>query len=230
MAGNNRDYSIFSYCFWMAPMKLIFIISIIIIAISNSIFANNLNSNKFFQIIENNDEEGLYSFFQKLDYVSLDEAKQFIKDVFLFVKMEGVDININNINKIVFNLLNNIEDEPQIKEEISVFLYNIFNDLDGKENKSFRSNAFFKKKNNKQKNSINENKENAPVGVIIGGIEVAAGILLLVTPWKAVGTGLVVDGVRRMLNKVEDIAEKRDEEIEKKHEEDNINMNQQPIY
>ena len=58
-----------------------------------------------------------------------------------------------------------------------------------------------------------------PGGIIIGGIETICGALLWITPFRAVGAGMMVDGVRRMLNATEEESkknEKNDKNNEKK--------------
>lgn len=53
-------------------------------------------------------------------------------------------------------------------------------------------------------------------GLIIGAVETLAGALLWLTPFRSVGTGMMVDGVRRMLNAVEEEPDQNDEKFEEK--------------
>ncbi len=51
-------------------------------------------------------------------------------------------------------------------------------------------------------NFINDN-EDIPAGLVFGLIEIGCGALLWLTPFKHVGSGLMVDGTRRIFNQLE---------------------------
>lgn len=61
----------------------------------------------------------------------------------------------------------------------------------------------------KKKEPYNDNFQNLPAGIIIGGVETLAGALLWITPFRKIGAGLVIDGLRRMLNEVQSSEEKQ---------------------
>ncbi len=51
--------------------------------------------------------------------------------------------------------------------------------------------------------SFTENNDGCSASLILGLIEIGCGALLWVTPFKQVGSGLMVDGVRRIFNELE---------------------------
>lgn len=53
------------------------------------------------------------------------------------------------------------------------------------------------------------NNDEVPSGIVIGLVEVGCGVLLLLTPFKKVGSGLIVDGSRRIFNDLESIDKSR---------------------
>ena len=64
-------------------------------------------------------------------------------------------------------------------------------------------------KNKHKKNNQNDLACEIPGGVVIGAVETACGALLWLTPLRHVGTGLMVDGVRRMLDAADEENEKQ---------------------
>ena len=53
------------------------------------------------------------------------------------------------------------------------------------------------------------NNDELPTGIILGLIEIGCGALLLLTPFKKIGSGLVVDGSRRIFNDLDAIDKSR---------------------
>lgn len=51
-----------------------------------------------------------------------------------------------------------------------------------------------------------------PSSIIIGGVEILAGSLLLLTPWKSVGAGIVIDGFRRIFDGAQELDHQHDRE------------------
>lgn len=80
----------------------------------------------------------------------------------------------------------------------------------------------YKSKKSKKK-AEEKNDEKISGGIIIGWIETVCGVLLLVRLWKKVGSGLIVDGVRRMLNTTEEIAKQNEQKELEKAKENNEN-------
>lgn len=75
-------------------MKKFFVILVCFFAINNIAQAKNLDPYKMLKIIESNDEEKLCNFFQQLDDVYLEEAQQFIFNLFKIVQTKHENFGI----------------------------------------------------------------------------------------------------------------------------------------
>ena len=107
--------------------------------------------------------------------------------------------------------IDDLEGFSKIKEITELLFQNII-EIESLHQSKFLSKQsldylFKSKKENKKKNFDKE----IPSGVIIGGMEFVSGVLLWVTPFKKVGVGLIVDGIRRMLNETEQIAKENEQ-------------------
>jgi len=197
-------------------MRFFIIPLISVFVLCNSAFASNFNPKEVLEIIETEEEESLHDFYRKLDNISVKEAQEFAETLFELVRSNYGNINFSEIKQVLSRILLNLNCKPNVLKEAENILNKIIDNLEEKElKKSFSTSDYsfenVKYKLEKIKKKEEKKEENVPNGIIIGGAETACGVLLLITPWWRVGTGLVVDGVRRMLNSTEEIA-KQDEQ------------------
>ena len=195
-------------------MKYVFLI-FLIFNINKVVFADLLNPSKFMQSMDSNKS---VEFFCNVDKMSVKEARIFIEDVFAIIdyKYEVKNISTNYLKEFVLNCFKQKNLNEQVLDEVRNCLDILIDGLIKREQKNnfinisdFSRNEFYiiKCKSNKKRN---EQEKEISGGIVIGCAETLCGVLLWLTPFRQAGTGLMIDGVRRMLNDTEEQAKKNE--------------------
>ena len=119
------------------------------------------------KIIESKNKENLCNFFQQLDDVCLEEAQQFIFDLFKVVQTKYGNFDIALTKETANDILNELNYDKKTIETTSKILNDILDDL---YNQKYKNNQhILYRKKSKKKSKKDEKK---PSALISGGIEI----------------------------------------------------------
>lgn len=188
----------------MAPVK--YLLLFLLLFASSKGFAEILTPAKLIELAESGNTSQIQQLLDSSSELSIFQAQKFIADFITTIEKEyGFHINLEELKNNIFEMIENEfytdEQKSQIKSCFSMLLNN--SSLASKNSESCYYLSKQKKHSHKKKKE-NVQKEDISGGVIIGAVETLAGAILWITPFRVIGTGMMIDGVRRMLNSVEE--------------------------
>ena len=118
-----------------------------ILVLFSEISAKTLNPSEVLKRIETGDQEKLYSIFQNIEELTLDEAKSFVEDLFAIIKYKYeeylLDMDILFIKQFLLDYIKTNEFDSEKTNEIEKVLEDLTSDLIKKETRkiSFQKTA-----------------------------------------------------------------------------------------
>jgi|GEM_PF-2541155 len=159
----------------------------------------------FDRILEVNSAETYFNHLEK-NVRNIREGRDLIKEwIDLIESQYEISVDIKNLQYVAISLLDEYNLEPSLRNEIENILWL----LSESKGSSAEINGFRDTGVSLIKNS-DEQEEDYPTTMIVGGVEVFAGALLHLVPYcSTVGKFMIGDGLRRIFDGVEE----KDQEI-----------------
>jgi hypothetical protein len=199
-----------AYDFCWSNIRLVTMRFFIILMIFSSLFGQKEVSISD-RIIE---PDIIHAYFNHLEkgVQTIQDGRQLLKGWIDLIESEyKISIDIKDIQSAAFSLLEESTLDPHLKGEIKKIFYLLSEPGDSLGISSLMCAGVSLIKNQ------DEPKEEYPTTMIVGGVEVFAGVLLHLIPYcSSVGKVLVGDGMRRIFNGVEE----KDQEIKDKNKQD----------
>ncbi len=202
-------------------MKKLFII-LIFVCVAHEFYvnANELNPSEIIQLVEDKNIQELIHVFDVQKSLSIKESKRFLKDIIAIIGHRYSMLQMPSVNKLK-DMVMIIIREYDISLSLSLqseieWCFSLLTDdfmLYRQQNVNLFHTIYnqplpleyrlIKCKSSKKDDKIESNQE-IPDGIVIGLVETMCGAILWVTPFRNIGTGMMVDGIRRILNSAEE--------------------------
>lgn len=175
------------------------------------LFSGEINSESILDFAESGNERHIGQLFDSTSKLSIPNGNIFLNQLAKHIQEKfGSEFELDTLRAALWEIIDCEEAPQQQKILVKRFFFGIFNES-FQSQMSVKNFKGFHLSRHLSMFSIGIRvhplywiKSEVPDGVIIGAVETLAGALLWLTPFRAVGTGMMVDGVRRMLNAVEE--------------------------
>jgi len=171
--------------------------------------SNEIDSEKVLSFAESGQEKGITEIFSGATELSISEGNSFLTELAKRVQKDfGSKLELSTLGELLWEIIDDQEAEEYQKTAVKKFFSQALNESYEQEAPSSEKHTFLK-----QLSMFSTGVYPAPFllvpievpsELVIGAVETLGGALLWLTPFRAVGTGMMVDGVRRMLNAVQD--------------------------
>jgi len=172
------------------------------------LFSGNLDSEKVLDLAMSGNEKEISKIFNSASALSIPQGNSFLNNLALRVRENfGSELECHSFKEVLWDIIDSQEATEHQKFVVKKFFSQLLNDSFHAERSAPEKFTFLKSLNMMAAGATIPfpfwMKAEVADGIIIGAVETLAGALLFLTPFRAVGTGLMVDGVRRMLNAVD---------------------------
>ncbi|NGX59269.1 MAG: hypothetical protein KR126chlam3_00417 [Chlamydiae bacterium] len=175
------------------------------------LFSEEINSDSILDFAESGNERLIGQLFDNTSKLSVSRGNVFLNQLANHIREKfGSEFEFDTLRAALWEIIDCEEAPQQQKFLVKRFFSEIFNEsfqsqMNVKKSKGFHLSRHLSMfSTGIRVHPLYWIKSEVPDGVIIGAVETLAGALLWLTPFRAVGTGMMVDGVRRMLNAVEE--------------------------
>lgn len=184
--------------------------------------AEKYDAQKILKFSESGDDKNIQKIFESTPSLKIAEGNSFLNQLSGEIhKKFGSGFNFDDLQESLWNIIDSEKASESKKLLVKDFFSNIFEQSFCET--SVETPRRFYLPNHFEQLALgirihpfiwaNWTKAEVPSGVVIGAVETLAGALLWVTPFRTVGTGMMIDGVRRMLNAVDEESYQRDQAI-----------------
>lgn len=186
------------------------LILFMLISIPMALFSKCFDSEETLRIIASGDETQIEKNFKSTTQLAVSEANIFLNKLTKRIEKNfKTDIEYHSLRDTLWEIIDiQAASEYQKATAKNIFLNILDNSFQAQDYKSSKK---FKIPNRLEALAMGTKvhpltwlRGEVPSDVIIGAVETLAGALLWVTPFRSIGTGMMVDGVRRMLNGIQD--------------------------
>jgi hypothetical protein len=173
------------------------------------LFSSELDSGKVLSFAESGQENGITEMFSGAAELSISEGNSFLSELAKRVQKNfGSKLELSSLGELLWDVIDDQEAAEYQKTAVKKFFSQALNESYEQEEPSSEKQTFLKQlmmfSTGVYPASFLVVPIEVPSELIIGAVETFGGALLWLTPFRAVGTGMMVDGVRRMLNAVQE--------------------------
>jgi hypothetical protein len=141
------------------------------------------------------------------------------------IKAKYGNIDIPYLKETIKGFLVGLDCDKETIDEVSEVLNDIIDNIDNDNYLKKQSHHFSVLHKNKRYKKEQIKKE-VPPALIIGGLEAACGALLWITPFRPIGSFMIGDAMRRILNEVQEVSKEREKEMALKRKEEEKNTSE----
>lgn len=189
-----------------------FVILILAIFFHVLLFSKNLDAENILEFAESGNERQINLIFDSAYNMSISQGNSFLNKLAYNVREKfGNEVEFFNLQETLWEIIDSQEGSKHQKTYIKQFFSKILNESVNPATNLGRQKNFNLSKHFGMYplityvNPLFWYVAEISNGIVIGAVETLAGALLWLTPFRTVGTGMMVDGVRRMLNAVQDL-------------------------